>query len=825
MRILLIRSVVILSAGLVICGSALAFERGMPDANLYVFRPFGTEPNQPAYQPPPPEAAKVVISAPEKLFSPSVSQLFYEMAREISLSENITDSQAEEALVLFRAAMELDVGADAAAADMLKILSRPGPPRHLQLLYDTLIKYVGKNADSQVAANAVRYLIEQLDTRRQREVLLSRLLRDIGESNPVITSELATELGLLYAERADDPNAARVLAIAYTRNRYNQLAFEKLVELVPEQISPVTTLEYFRFKLRENPLDIDAALAFAQYAQRVQLYDVAVGSYQYCADLFGFLFPTRDLPLSVYLDWMICCYNAPRGQPRCLQIADTLRKQGRFDLQIESLAAKAAAKMGDTETAANILKSAEQQATDITKADYKSLAWFYCFVRTDPEKALDWANKAYSAEPNSPQAAALLACTLVDNNQPDFAKPLVESYPQTQLASFVQARLHLAAGERQSALDSFRAAIDKAPGTLVAEQALQLLKEQQTDYIPIFDTGVILATLEQTVGEQIVPQFISPDRMLSFQLNIRGSRFTYGNDVDGTIAITNNWYEPMFISDNALCRGQITIDVEVSGDLQARIEKLVSTITRPTQAVVPGNSVLVPVRLCTGQLKELLLKHPQASLNLLFTAYLDPVVTSEGDVVSAIPGIKPATAQVERPRVEINTDFLQNRLGSLTKGRQGPKITAIRLFAGLLMENLEMANHQLPYKLAGTDRMTPVLKSAMAQGLTDGDWVIEVHSMAAIAPLPLDYVIISAAAKGLNDQHWPARMMAVSLLAQKQGDSFAKVLDHTAQYDDSPFVRGMAVALGAKVSEPNQPLEQPFLDLLRQEPGPNEPNL
>ncbi len=803
-------------------GQAMALEPGMPDTNAPAYQPFRAEDtNAVTYQPPP---TRVFLAAPEKLFSPSVSQLFYEMAREITLSENITDSQVEQAVVLFRAATELDASGDVAVADMLKILSRPGPPRHMRMLYDLLIRYVGKNADRQVAANAVRYLLEQLNTRQQREILLSRLLRDLGESNPAVSSELATELGLLYSESANNPDAARMLAYAYAWNRYNQLAFEKLVELAPEQISPMTSLGYLRLKLRENPLDIDTAVAFAQYAQRVQLYDVAVGSYQYCADLFRFLFPTRELPLAVYLDWMTCCYNAPRSQSKCLQLAESLRKQGRFDLQIESIAAVAAAKTGDTDTAAHILKAAEQKALRLATqsnhpAGYKPLAWFYCFMRPDPNKAIDWANKAYSEEPNSPQAASLLACALVDSNQPDFAKSLIEKYPDTQLATYVQARLALAAGQRQSALDLLRAAIDKAPGSIVAEKSLRLLREQQADYIPIFDTDVILKALKQTVGEQIVPQFLSPDQMLSFQLNIRGNRFTYGNDIDGIATITNNWYEALVISDDGLCTGQITIDVDVSGDLQTRIEKLVSTTIRPTQAIEPGNSVLVPVRLRTGKLKELLLRHPQASLSLRFTAYLDPIVTNEGDIISAIPGIKPSTVQIERPRVEITTDFLQNRLNSLSKGRQGPKMKAVQLFAGLLMENLETANHQLHYRLAGTDRMTPILKSAMAQGLTDNDWAVKVYSMVAIFPLPLDYELISAVSKGLNDQHWPVRMMAISLLTQEQGDNFANVLDHTAQHDDNQFVRYMAFALGATVPEPNQPLEQPFLDLLRQEPN------
>jgi hypothetical protein len=811
------KSVIILSACLAFCSPIMALEQGKPEPNTADFQKIG------------PLTSKIPFELPpEKIFSPSVSRLFYDTAYELAHRKDITSSQAQQAIILFNAAMDLDVGTDFAAADIITIESKPGPARNLQTLYDSLINYVGKNPDYQVASNAVRYLFQQLNSRRQREILLGRLIRDIGESNPALKSELATSLGLLYAEKADDPNAAKIFAAAYIMNKYNQLAFEKLIELVPEQVNPVWHLEYLRLKLRDNPLDIDTAIAFAQYAQRLQLYDVASGSFQYCADLFGFLYPGRDVPAAIYASWMQSWYNAPRNLPKCLQLAEEFRKQGRFDLQIEVLAAKAAAKTGDANMADDILKSAEQKAIELVRrtdqpSDYKPLAWFYLFVRPDPERAIDYANKAYSAEPNSPLAAALLGCAFVDNNEPNLAKPLLDNFPQTQIAAFARAKLQLAAGQKQSAIDLFRAVVDMDPGSLVAEQARLLLSQQQAEYIPIYDTGIILSTLKQTVGEQLVPQFIEPDKMLSFQLNIHGNRFSYGNDFDGSVSITNNWYEPLVISDDSLCRGKILIDVNVTGDLQARIAKLVTTTTRPTSPIEPGRIIVIPVRLYTGPLRQLLIGHPQASLNLQFTAYLDPVETGEGEIVSAIPGIKPATIQIERPRVEITTEFLQNRLNSMSKGKQGPKVKAVQLFAGLLMENREVANRPLdstgggqpPYKLVIANWMPPLLKSALTHGLTDNDWVIKAHSMAAIADLPLDYELINAAAQGLNDQYWPARMMALWMLAQRQSYNFSKVLDHAAQYDDNAFVRDMAVALGANVSG----LEKPLLELHFDEPN------
>ena len=150
---------------------------------------------------------------------------------------------------------------------------------------------------------------------------------------------------------------------------------------------------------------------------------------------------------------MTCCYNAPRGKPKCLQLAEQFRKQGRFNLQIEVIAARAAAKTGDTETASRIIETAEQKAIQATgeSIDYKSLAWFYCFIRKNAEKAVDYANKAYAAEPNSPVAAGLLACAMVDSNQLDSAKPLFENFPQTQFADFAKARFNLAKGQKQPA--------------------------------------------------------------------------------------------------------------------------------------------------------------------------------------------------------------------------------------------------------------------------------------------------------------------------------------------------------------------------------------
>jgi len=724
------------------------------------------------------------------------------MAREITES-GPGPEKIDQVMLLLSAAEKLDNRAPDVLADMINATADFRLPNRAQLIHALLVNYADKFADVEVAAKAVRYLLEQLDSREQREMLLTGLLRDIGGKNKTLASEIATLLGLLYAEKTDDPNAARFFQLAYAQDKYNQLAFRKLAELTRIEQSPDITLEYLRIKLRENPLDLQTTLELAQYAERTQLYELAAGTYKYSADLFTFLHPGQPLPRSIYLPWSLSSYNTNRGQPTCLQITAQLQQEGRFDLLAEAIAAKAALEMGETERANQILTTAENNARRLLlegdhSIDYAQTAWFYCFAHSNPDLAIDWANKAYAADPNSSTAAALLAYTLVKNDQPALASSLLENQQQNQIAILTQALLHLADDQNEVAFQTLRKVIDSDPGSLVAELAMNILTQNGSEYIPIFDRGFILEQLHESIGEQLIPTFIPPDMMISFQLGLRGHKFSYGTEFGATAAITNNSSEPLVISNDALVKGNIRVDAEITGDLQEEIPNLLSVRVRPSEPIGPGRSLVVPLTLETGTLKEILFTHPQAHLQIKFTAYLDPVTTKEGYTINSIPLLQPASVSAERPAVEITAGFLQNRLNSLSRGHQGQQIKTAQLFAGLLLEQIAMQQYtQPPYRCRYGEWMSPVLTSALAHALTSGNWVVKVHTMAAIKNLPLDYNLIDAASESLNEANWPARLMALHLLAETQGLNFLKVLDYTAQYDASDLVRSMAVALGA----------------------------
>jgi hypothetical protein len=750
----------------------------------------------------------------ERLSSSSAASIFYEIAYELANSPDITAAEAEQAIIFLTAALNLDNSASYVIDVLINLTTQNSARDNSKLVYQLLTTYVDKSAEADLepARAAVRYLLNQLNNREERENLLKKMLKDMGGKNAFLDSELATSLGMLMAETPDSNSAQKYLMQAYYNNKYNKQAFAKLAELMSGQISPAAYLEHLRLMLEQNPIDLEAALGFAQYAEQLQLYETAAGAYQYCDELFGFLYPLQPVPASIYLPWAISCYNTQRNQHKCLQIAERLRQDDRFDLLLEAIAAKAALKTGNPDLAKQIFLAAEKNAhlqlvnnklnhnTKVTK--YEQLAWFYCFATPDPNKAVDWANKAYSIGPNSSTAASLLAYSLVMNGETEWAKLLISNYERNQISDLTQAQIQLAEGQKDSAIQRLKSAITKDPGSLAAERAKEILSQQGGDYIPPVDPGTTLAVLKNSFGETVVPTFIRPEKIISFELNLRGSKFSYGSEFGGSVAIRNNSTQPLVISDDGLFKGYIRIDAEINGDLKKKIYNLVSVKIAPGAPIKPGHSIVVPVRLLTGELRQTLLNYPQASLDIEFKVHLDPIMIADGKLTNRLPGMKPANVLVKRPGIELTKKILQNRLDSFATGRQGQKIQTAKLFTGLLKEQHSIAGSEPLYKMTSADWMPALLQSALIHNLTrDDDWVAKVHTMAGMLSLPLEHELTSAVAENLSEKHWPARMMALYLLAKSQDSDFTKVLDWIAKYDSNKLVRDMAIALGASLPE------------------------
>jgi len=778
---------------------------------------WANEPNASASSAVAPEAVAAVEAATETqpLFSPSVAGRFYDLAQELAGPSDAPQAQLIRALILLDAAAQLDSAAGYVRPLQIEIASRVTARDYTQEVNRWLAEYTGPTADLDIVRRGITYLLESANAREDREKLLARLAKELGPKNRVLDSEFLCLLANLAAEKPDLETAKNLLAAAYKANRHNRLAFTRLSDLSPDKISPPAYLEHLRLVLREDPTDIDAAVGFAQYAEQLMLYETATESYRYCARLFTYLYPTDRLPVHIYLPWAVSAYNTERGQTLCLQIANAIRQGGRFDLLLEAIAGRAAARMGNQEEAQRILRAAAARAEELLKAGpaaisgddsvagvgAKQLAWFYCFASPDSTKALDWANKAYTTEPNSPAAASILAYALVLKDQHEWAQPLIEAAPDNQIAGLVRAKIQIKEGNASQAVQTLKTAIARDPSSPAAEEALALLKAQGIEYIPPVDPDVLRTIMTETFGDAFIPRFTKPENAIGLQFNVRGNKFTYGGGFGATVAVVNNTAEPMIVSDHGLFKGNIRIDAAVTGDLNRKMPALVVRRVRTTPEIAPGQSMLIPVQLVAGELRGLLLDHPQASLTIEFTLYIDPVVGDEGKVTNRLVNLPPAKVTISRPGIELTGQYLRNRFNSISTGQAGQKIITAQLFIGLLKEQQIMSNRTPLYRFRYADWMPPLLESALLHesGLLrhpgNGEWVVKAHTLTDMIGLPLNQEITTAVAESINNVAWPVRMMALYLLSHQGNPRFSSVLEWAAQHDASPCVRDMATAL------------------------------
>lgn len=745
--------------------------------------------------------------------SPSAARKFYDLACELAQNGQPGEAGIRQAIAFCKAALELDNSARYVLPMLIQLSCRDATADHSKVIYGLLGDYVDASADVAVCTMAVDYLVANLASADEQQRLLEDLLNDLGNENVILGSELATRLGTLMAAKSNVDAAGFYFAQAYKNNKFNNTAFAKLAELYPDRLGPELYLERLRLVLREDPTNLDAAIDLAQYAERLELYDIAAEMYEYSAGLFGYLFPAQSLPASIYLPWAVSSYNTKASQDKCLQVAEFVRGSGRFDLLLEAMAGKAAAKMGNGQLATQILRAAEQKVDKLLNAGPgdpsapdltpRHAAWFYNFVFPNPQKALSWANIAFAAEPNSASAASLFAYALVADGKSEWAGRFIDDYPPTQISDLVRARILIEKQQGQDAIAKLKGVIARDPGSVAAEAAKDLLKEQGGRYIPPVDPDIVGDALQGLFKFGFAPTLVLPERILSVQLNLRGTEFPYGSDFDAVISIKNNSSDPLVLSDRGLFRGNIRIDARITGDIDRDIPDVVS-MKAPTQyLVLPDKTLLIPVRLISGELRRLLLIHPQASLDIEFILYLDPVVGSDGAVSNRLANLPVVKATATRPGLELSGKYLRSRFNLISTGQSQQKVKTAQLFVGLLAEQYEMSDRTPPYKFMYADWMPTMFRNALIHesGLllnpSEGEWVVKVHTMAQMTLLSMDHALVNAAAENLSNNDWPVRMMACYLLAGAKTADFTRVLEWAAEYDPNPLVREMAAALAS----------------------------
>jgi len=743
----------------------------------------------------------------EQLSSSQTAQALYDTGYELYTDKDAGFSEAKQAIIFFNAAINLDGRANYVLPDIINIAWQYPAGDFSSIAQLSLDKYMDSTSDLEIVSKAVQYLLEKLSSREEREQLLQNLLDRYGQKNQFFASDLLTQLGFFKAETADINEAQRYFMQACVTNGYNRLAFNKLAELIETgggQLPAITYLQNLRFAVRVNPLDLKSAFDFARLSESIGLYEPAAAGYRYCTQLYKYLNPAGPFPAEFYRPWMLNCYNK-RDYRLCQEILEQVRGYGVFDIMVEAIAAASARQGGDIQGSQTILDSIEKRADKILTGQIKAsagelqdFAWFFSFAAdANSQDMLTWATKAYGADSNSVSAGSFFAYALVKNNQIELARPVLEKIgTDTQTSIIARAEIFAADKDANSAINMFKSAVDAASGTFEAQKAKARLKELGSEYVPAVDSDAIVVALRNDFGQTFFADFVPPEKMITVELKTGGTAFAYGSQITTQLAIVNNSLESLVICPDGIFKGNIRADIRVSGDLSDKIDNFIVKVVRPSNEIKPGQALFVPLQFVTGRLKSIMDCHPQADLNLEITVYIDPQVGSDGQVRSFY-GIKPAKVVLKRRKLDLTTQYLQQRFDSMDKGQQGQKIKSAQLFAGLLAEQQKLSQMGTKYRFAYAE--PELLSSALAKCLAEDDWILKVQTIAVLLKVKLDYRLIETVSAQLDNNYWPVRLMTAFILAENQGDDFMPVLKWMVENDNSPMVKDMAATLSGVV--------------------------
>ena len=124
----------------------------------------------------------------ERLASSSVAEIFYEIAYELAYQGDITAAEADQAIILLTAAMNLDRRADYVNPLLIKLTCQHSETDQSPFVYHLLGNYIDESADADLepVRMAIRYLLAQLNSREEREKLLADIIKNHGGENAVI---------------------------------------------------------------------------------------------------------------------------------------------------------------------------------------------------------------------------------------------------------------------------------------------------------------------------------------------------------------------------------------------------------------------------------------------------------------------------------------------------------------------------------------------------------------------------------------------------------------------------------------------------------------
>ncbi len=780
----------------------------------------------------------------------------------VKLDRDESIQRLREGAVFLQAAAELDLhNADAwhdlARIYMFEATSDPGRATEAVEQYLTL-----EPEDASILLDWMNYRVNLLEDREKREFFLKQNLY-IFQEHPRVYS--AAELLLAnFAEQKGLTDEARQWAgLAANAYQYNINALAQWVSYGPAQPKPETLEglteeqianynvqlqnQYYlhiarrwRLQLRNNPYDLNATLSLINVLENLGEYQLAQDYYPHALKLMG------DDPAAGQLrrNRLIGAWSGKQYNT-VIELAEAARHDDPDHPVVNALIAKAYDQLGLSTDAQNIRRRIANRLTEVIQetdnppADLLAQAgWFFAFAQKDPALALEYTQAAFQLEPEQQMFKSLYAYSLALNGQYTEAENTLNGVPENDnTAALAWSMILRKKGENENALakltNAFAGMLHEEIQAAIDQLNTILQIESETEDNAVAPVTFIQTQFNAEFDNKDMALVDTPADFLQCGLKLTKDIFYFDDPIKVQVYLTNIGpsNSTLIIGPQGVVRGDVLITAQVlpiSGSTAPKNQPLetaqnqqvfiLSNLNLVSRAVLKaGRSNTSTEYLNKGQLRQLLVNHPQRTYQITFQAYLDPLVTADGQLTSGIPDLHPQPITVTRKAFEPNAKRINMQMRLLRTGSANERIRAASLLGGLLRENTLAHQGKLRYRVLEID--APALQDALAENLKHDDarvrgWSAWALCQATPGPTSTAWTRLPEL---LSDANWFTRLLTAEAL--RSSADLQEFFDWAAATENNPLLQRY---ITLRNNQPWKIIEMPVE--IPESPAPEEQN-
>jgi len=717
---------------------------------------------------------------------------------EFTITRAPSVGDARTMLVWMRAATRVAPDFPTAWAGQLRLLQLLNQPREQG---EVLTRYCTLAPDDEPRQLVfLTHTFERLQSAEERINLCEQKLGEPGVP-AAIASELHRWLAQTYRGVGEERRAEQHALRALEACSFNFSARELLLDLRGTQAMPAERVGFLLSAVTATGgQDGEQTWALARLLDALALHEQAEQWYQVTAGVFARAAPGEPPPAALLLDLarsqrdrgapaeaVELCRRALEADPAsyeaALLLADCLRAAGRTE--------EAAAQID--RIAARVARAEEEVRRTGDGAAARRIAWFHLEYRPDAAKALEFAGLAHLAVPEDPLVERVYGLALLESGQPREARrilgPVAAGPDGDQFAAWGLARALLALGDKTTALEAARDAEQLRRSGPAYRRTVALLKELGAAPLPLPDRSRVIQTLA-AFDRGVLDLAVHPNRYLSLEAAFAEPKPPFGRRWACRFTLTNRASFPITVGQGQTVTGLVQVSLATGVARAEPLEAYLTLSLNQAQVLGPGQSVSLVETVDVGPAAELPMSLAQRPLPVTLTALLDPVPRSEGGWHSAFDENVTATARLLRKPVRYTSGEMAEVVRLTRAPAPDQRLNAYRVVVGLLAERLAAMRQQPDYEPVRIDKTG--LEKVLARALTDPDPIVRARVLDSMRLLDFGDNRVQAIAPLLADGHWLVRLIALDVLAQKQGTVFEPVVLRLAQSDPDELIRELA---------------------------------